>query len=242
MGALEVFQRNHFSPDREWIGFLEMLAGQAAIAIDNATLFNDLQRSNLELHLAYDRTLEGWVRAMDLRLGEAQQHTQRVVDVAKQLGRAMGLGEDELVHLQRGALLHDIGNMAIPDSIIQKPDTLTPAEWEIVRRHPYYARELLGPITYLRPAIVIPYSHHEWWDGSGYPEGLRGLEIPLAARIFTVVDVWDAMRTWRPYRQAHTEEEARAYLLDGVGKQFDPGIVRKFLELLDADPVLAFQR
>lgn len=232
VGALETFHRERFLPDTEWLDFLEMLAGQAAIAIDSGTLFDDLQRSNMELHLAYDNTLEGWVRAMDLRLGEEEQHTQQITEITLRLGRMMSIREQELEHIRRGALLHDIGKMAIPDAILLKPGPLTDAEWQIVRRHPVYARELLGPITYLRPALAIPISHHERWDGDGYPNGLKGLEIPLAARIFAVVDTWFSMISKRPYREAHTKAEARNYIASQAGAHFDPEIVGKFLDLV----------
>ncbi|MBI4786434.1 MAG: HD domain-containing protein [Chloroflexi bacterium] len=231
-GVLEVFHRSPLIPDREWLGFLETLAGQAAIAIESAALFGDLQRSNIELMLAYDTTLEGWSRALDLRDKETEGHTQRVVEVAVHLAREMGISESELVHVRRGALLHDIGKMGIPDAILLKPGALTDTEWEIMRRHPTYALDLLSPIAYLRPALDIPYGHHEKWDGTGYPRGLKGAEIPLAARIFAVADVWDALRSDRPYRAAWSEEKVREYLRSEAGKHFDPQVVERFLSLI----------
>ncbi|MEA2575068.1 MAG: hypothetical protein QOH93_2366, partial [Chloroflexia bacterium] len=202
LGVLRVFHRSMLDPDKEWVNYLEGLAGQAAIAVDNAALFDDLQRSNIELGLAYDRTLEGWSGALDLRDKETEGHTQRVTEMAVRLARALGVRENALVHLRRGALLHDIGKMGIPDSILLKPGPLTDEEWVIMKRHPVYAHELLSPIDFLRPALDVPYCHHEKWDGTGYPRGLKGEQIPLSARIFAVVDVWDALSSNRPYRGA----------------------------------------
>jgi len=232
-GVLEIFHRSPVSPDDEWLRFLEALAGQAAIAIDNAALFNDLQVANARLALAYDSTLEGWSRALDLRDQETEGHTQRVAELTVQLARAMGIGDADLVHLRRGALLHDIGKMGIPDSILHKPGPLSEAEWAIMRQHPVYAYELLSPIEFLRPALDIPYSHHERWDGSGYPRGLRGEAIPPAARIFAVVDVWDALLSARPYRPAWPRAQALAYIRAQAGKQFDPRVVEAFLRLVE---------
>jgi putative nucleotidyltransferase with HDIG domain len=230
-GVLEVFQRASFSPDREWVELLEIFAGQAAIAVDNAALFNDLQRSNVDLMLAYDTTLEGWSRALDLRDKETEGHTQRVAELTVRLARAMGMSEEELIHVRRGAMLHDIGKMGIPDSILLKPGPLTDDEWAIMKKHPVYAYELLLPIAYLRPVLDIPYCHHEKWDGSGYSRGLKGEQIPLAARIFAVVDVWDALRSDRPYRPAWTDAQAREYIREQAGKHFDPKVVEVFLKL-----------
>jgi PAS domain S-box-containing protein len=230
-GVLEVFHRAPLAPDAEWMDFLETLAEQAAIAVDNSGLFADLQRSNTDLELAYDTTLEGWSRALDLRDKETEGHTQRVTDVTERLARSMGLSEAELMQMRRGALLHDIGKMGIPDSILLKPAPLTADEWEVMRRHPLYAFELISPIAYLRPALDIPYCHHEKWDGTGYPRGLKGELIPLAARIFAVVDVWDALRSDRPYRPAWPEERVRAHIRGLSGTHFDPRVVLAFLSL-----------
>jgi PAS domain S-box-containing protein len=231
-GVLEVFHRARLTPDDEWTESLEALASQAAIAIDNATLFDGLQRSNYELALAYDATIEGWSRALDLRDKETEGHSQRVTDLTLQLARAMGLSESELVHARRGALLHDIGKMGVPDSILLKPGPLSDEEWVIMRKHPLYAYDMLSPITFLRPALDIPYLHHEKWDGTGYPRGLKGEQIPPAARIFAVVDVWDALRSDRPYRPAWSEELAREHIASQAGTHFDPNVVSKFLGLL----------
>ncbi len=232
LGVLEVFRRSQLAPDQEWLDFLGALAKQAAIAVDNATLFENLERSHAELALAYDSTLEGWSRALDLRDRETEGHTQRVATIAVQLARAMNVPEADLVHVRRGALLHDIGKMGIPDSILLKPGPLTPEEWAIMRRHPEYAYELLSPVQFLRPALDVPYAHHEKWDGTGYPRGLKGAEIPLAARIFAVVDVWDALTSDRTYRPAWSPERARAYIAEQAGRHFDPAVAQASLVLL----------
>lgn len=221
-GALELFGRAPLDPDPEWLNFLEALATQAAIAIDNAELFDGLQRGNTQLVRAYDTTLEGWSRALELRDRETEGHTQRVTELTLRLARALGMREEELVHVRRGALLHDIGKLGIPDSILLKPGPLTADESEIMKRHPVYAHDLLASIAYLRPALDIPYCHHERWDGTGYPRGLKGEEIPPAARIFAVADAWDALRSGRPYRPAWTREEALGYIRERSGTSFDP--------------------
>jgi len=232
-GVLEIFQRRPFQPTAEWLEFLETLGGQAAVAIDNAALFQGLQRANLDLTLAYDTTLEGWSKALDLRDKETEGHTQRVTELTVRLARGVGLREEEIVHLRRGALLHDIGNMRIPDNILLKPGPLTDEEWGIMKKHPVYAFELLAPVAHLRPALDIPYSHHEKWDGTGYPRGLRGDQIPLAARVFAVADVWDALRSDRPYRAAWPQERALDYIREQAGRHFDPAIVEVFLRLVE---------
>ncbi|GAB4505197.1 MAG: hypothetical protein Fur0043_21920 [Anaerolineales bacterium] len=232
-GVLEVYSRAPFVPDADWLTYLRTLAGQAAIAIDNAQLFRNLQRSNQELMLAYDTTLEGWGKALELRDKETEGHTQRVTAMTLKLASRLGIEGEQLTHILRGSLLHDIGKMGIPDHILKKPGPLTPEEWEIMRQHPQYAYDLLFPISYLRPALDIPYCHHERWDGSGYPRGLKGEEIPLAARIFAVVDIWDALLYDRPYRQAWTTDKTMAYLRSKAGSELDPDIVEIFLQLLD---------
>jgi PAS domain S-box-containing protein len=230
-GVLEVFHRSPLQPDQNWMDFMETLGKQAAIGIDNATLFSDLQSSNAELMLAYDTTLSGWSKALDLRDRETEGHTQRVVETTVKLARAMGISEAELADVRRGALLHDIGKMGVPDDILHKPGPLTVEDWAIMRQHPVYAHELLSPITYLRPAMDIPYYHHEKWDGSGYPNGLKGEQIPLAARVFAVVDVFDALSSDRPYRSAWPREEALEYIREQAGKHFDPKIVEVFIKM-----------
>jgi putative nucleotidyltransferase with HDIG domain len=233
-GVLEVFHRSNLVADREWVDFLESLAGQAALAMDNASLYESLKQTNLELSLAYETTLEGWSAALDLRDKETEGHTQRVTDLTLKLARHMNLRDKELAQIRRGALLHDIGKMGVPDRILLKPEELTDEEWEIMKQHPVHAHDLLSRIEYLRPALDIPYCHHEKWDGSGYPRGLKGEEIPLAARIFAVVDVYDALVSARPYRSAWTSEKALDYIKSLSGIDFDPKVVDAFLELLHA--------
>jgi PAS domain S-box-containing protein len=231
-GVLELFHRSELEPDDDWHDFLTTLATQAAIALDNATLFESLERSNLELRLAYDRTIEGWARALDLRDEETEGHSRRVTDMTVRLAERMGMPSEELVHVRRGALLHDIGKMGVPDRILLKPAKLDPDEWEIMKKHPTYAVDLLSPIEFLRPALDIPYAHHERWDGNGYPRGLSGERIPLAARIFAVVDVYDALTSDRPYRAAWPPEKALQYIREQSGQHFDPRVVDEFLEMI----------
>lgn len=191
-----------------------------------------LQRANEDLREAYDKTIEGWVLALDLRDRETEGHTQRVTEMAIQLARELGCTEEEILHIRRGALLHDMGKMGIPDEILQKPGPLTDDEWVIMRRHPLYAYQMLSPIHYLSQSLDIPHYHHERWDGSGYPQGLKGEAIPLFARLFAVVDVWDALSSDRPYRKRIPPEEVAAYLREESGRLFDPSIVEKFLPLI----------
>jgi response regulator RpfG family c-di-GMP phosphodiesterase len=228
VGVLEVFNRTPLNPDQDWIGFLETLAGQAAIAIQNAELFENLEEAKSELEVAYDATLEGWVRALDLRDEETEGHTQRVTEMSLRLAKAAGITNGDLPSVWRGALLHDIGKIAIPDSVLNKPGPLDDEEWMLMKMHPIYARQLLSPIEYLRASMEIPYRHHEKWDGSGYPEGLKGEEIPFSARMFAIIDVWDALRSDRPYRKAWSDDEAWDYIKTQAGKHFDPALVDLF--------------
>lgn len=218
------------------LALLTAFADQAAVAIDNARLFEDLQAANAsleaanrELEIAYDATLQGWVRALDLRDKETEGHTQRVTTLSVKLGKALGVSGEDLTHIMRGALLHDIGKMAIPDSILLKPGNLSPEERELIKQHPVLAYEMLSPIEFLRPAIDIPYCHHEKWDGSGYPRRLSGEDIPFRARIFSIVDVWDALTSERPYRKPMPLDEARQYISRQAGAHFDPHITEVFL-------------
>ncbi len=233
VGVLEIFHRSPLEKDGEWDDYLHSLAGQAAIAIDNISLFNNLQKSTLRLMQAHDATIEGWAQALELRDMETEGHSRRVVDITIGLARSLGIIGDELGHIRRGALLHDIGKMGVPDAILQKPGKLTPDEWKTMELHPVYAYEWLSSIEYLRPALDIPYCHHEKWDGTGYPRGLQGKQIPLAARVFAIVDVWDALRSDRPYRKAWSREKTLAYIQEQSGMHFDPRIVTAFLQYLE---------
>jgi PAS domain S-box-containing protein len=230
LGILELFNRTPLRPNQEWLDFLEALGAQAAIAIDNAHLFRDLQTSNLELALAYDATIQGWSQALELKDRETKGHTLRVTQLTISIAKLAGLNEDEIIHIRRGALLHDIGKMGIPDHILNKTGKLTPKEWDIILQHPQNAFDMLHPIEFLRPALDIPYYHHEKWDGTGYPHGLHNVQIPFAARLFAVVDVWDALTSNRIYRKAWPKKKAFAYIQEQTGKYFDPQAVDLFLK------------
>jgi PAS domain S-box-containing protein/putative nucleotidyltransferase with HDIG domain len=235
IGVLEVFHRRPCALDTDQQEFLATVASQAAIAIANVRLLNQLKHSNEELSNAYDSTIEGWSRALDLRDQETEGHSRRVTELTLRLARAMGFTEEELVHVRRGALLHDIGKMGVPDAVLLKPAPLCQEEWELMRRHPVYAHEMLSPIHFLAPALDIPYCHHEKWDGSGYPQGLKGEEIPLAARLFAIVDVWDALRSDRPYRRAWPCDKARDHIRSLSGTHFDPRVVEVFLRVVEPE-------
>jgi PAS domain S-box-containing protein len=232
VGVLEVFNRNPFSPDENWVNFFKVLAGQTAIAVDNDHLFTELRNSNEQLYLAYDQTIEGWSHALDLRDKETEGHTLRVTELTLLLAMKAGIREEEMVHVRRGALLHDIGKMGVPDSILLKPDKLSDDEWVEMRKHPTFAFELLSPISYLIPALDIPYCHHEKWDGTGYPRGLKGDQIPLIARLFAIVDVWDALRSDRPYRKSWPKEKVIEHIKSLSGSHFDPNAVDLFLKII----------
>jgi len=232
IGVLEVFHRSLIKRDQEWLDFLNALAGQAAVAISNAQLFEHLQQSNIDLLQAYDATIEGWSRAMDLRDHETEGHTQRVTDLTLMLARAMRVSESQLTDIRRGALLHDIGKIGVPDSILLKEGKLTDEEWVLMRKHPQLAREMLMPIAYLKDSLDVPYCHHEKWDGTGYPQGLKEDHIPLAARIFAIVDVWDALTSDRVYRKKWTRQKTLAYIKEQNRKHFDPQVVEVFFEMM----------
>ncbi|HJS19245.1 MAG TPA: GAF domain-containing protein [Anaerolineales bacterium] len=234
-GVFEVFHRSPLSPTLDWMEFLHTLAGQAAIAIDGSQLFESLQRSNQELIQAYDTTLEGWARALELRDRETEGHTRRVTELTLRLARYMGVSDSELVNIHRGVLLHDIGKMGVPDHILKKKGKLNDEEWKEMRMHPIYAYNLLSPISYLRNALDIPYCHHEHWNGGGYPGGLKGEQIPLSARIFSVVDIWDALLTDRPYRKAWPENKVINYIKEVAGTILDPHVVDVFFRMLAGD-------
>jgi PAS domain S-box-containing protein len=237
-GVIELYATRAFVPEPQWYEFLETFADQGAIAVESALLFRSLERSNAELQLAYEKTIAGWAYALDLKDEETAGHSQRVTQMAVRLAQRAGVDHGDLIHIQRGALLHDIGKMGVPDSILLKRGALTEGERWLIEQHTVYARDLLAPIDFLRPAIDIPYSHHERWDGGGYPQGLIGEEIPLAARIFAIVDVYDALTSERPYRHAWTREATLDHIQHEAGKHFDPGLVAVFMAMIrDTDPV-----
>ncbi len=194
-----------------------------------------LQDAHDHLRDAYEKTIEGWVRALDLRDRETEGHTQRVTELTLKVAATLGFSDEELSHIRRGALLHDMGKMAIPDEILQKPGPLNEVEWEKMRRHPIYAYEMLSPIAYLHRALEIPFYHHERWDGSGYPHGLQGEDIPLVARLFAIVDVWDALSADRPYRKKMPRAEVIAYINENSGKLFDPKLTNVFMSVIEKE-------
>lgn len=210
---------------------VELLVSSRRIDLGSEEYIATVAKDITELEKAYDKTIQGWARALELRDDETFAHTLRVTHGTVALARQLGLPEEELVHIRRGALLHDIGKIGVPDEILLKDGDLTDEEWQVVQKHPVFAKELLSPIDYLEPAIAIPYRHHEKWDGSGYPDGLAGEEIPAPARIFAVVDVWDALRSDRPYRDAWEPERVRDHLEEGKGHHFQPEIVEAFFDL-----------
>jgi PAS domain S-box-containing protein len=235
IGYITLDNRKKSAYSQEASALAQAFAHQAAAAIENARLFKGMQHSLEELNLAYESTIEGWSKAMDLRDRETEGHTLRVTQMTTKLAQAMGIGGEDLVHIRRGSLLHDIGKMGVPDRILLKPDRLKEDELVLMRLHPQHAYDMLSPISYLHPALSIPYCHHEHWDGSGYPQGLKGEEIPLAARLFAIVDVWDALTSDRPYRPAWTHQETITYIRKLSGIYFDPNIVDKFMEMLGKD-------
>jgi len=234
-GVLELFHRSQLEPNDEWMDFLNTLTSETAIAVDNAQLFRDLEKSNMDLAVAYETTLEGWARTLELKDRETEGHSHRVVDLTMRLGKKLGISDEELEHVRRGALLHDIGKMGVPDSILLKPGKLTEEEWIIMKKHPELANDMLSSIPFLKPATDIPYYHHEKWDGSGYPLGISGEDIPLSARIFAIVDVWDALRSERPYRPAWNTDDALEEIWRGKGTHFDPVVVDAFFDLINMD-------
>ncbi len=196
------------------------------------TMAISLEKSRLELIDSYETTLEGWVYALDMRDNETTGHSKRVTDLSVQFARAAGVPENQLPDIRRGALLHDIGKIGVPDSILKKQGPLTDEEWVVMKKHPEVAQKMLSKIKFLKPAVDIPYCHHEKWDGSGYPRGLKGEKIPLSARLFAIVDVWDALNSDRPYRKAWPREKALEYIKQEAGKHFDPRLVELFMKMI----------
>ncbi|PKN89790.1 MAG: hypothetical protein CVU45_05860, partial [Chloroflexi bacterium HGW-Chloroflexi-7] len=231
-GVLELFSSKPFIQDSAWMGLLESMAGQAAIAIGNATLMDEVQKVNINLRSAYDATIEGWARSIDLRNGDSEQHAKRVAELTIELAQDVGMQGEGLLTIRRGALLHDIGKLGVPDVILLKNGPLTEEEWKIMKTHPAVAKRLLTSIDFLQSVVEIPYYHHEHWDGSGYPEGLAGNDIPLSARVFAIVDCWDSLRSDRPWRKAWTDGNAWDYIEKNSGVLFDPQIVEKFRQLI----------
>jgi putative nucleotidyltransferase with HDIG domain len=232
IGVLHVWTVARHRFNEMEIRLLIALAETAGNAIHRAMLYEQTLEHADELSRAYDNTLAGWAHALELRDELTEGHTRRVTELTIQLARALGIPESDFVHIRRGALLHDIGKMGIPDSILHKPGPLTASETKIMHLHPQYAREMLAPVSFLRLALDIPYCHHERWDGSGYPRGIKGDEIPFAARIFSIVDVWDALTSDRPYRPAWKHQKVCEYIKKGSGKSFDPRIVETFLQMM----------
>ncbi|MDO9122109.1 MAG: HD domain-containing phosphohydrolase, partial [Anaerolineaceae bacterium] len=231
-GVLEIYHKSELNPTREWISFLEALAQQAAIALDNSQNFLELQKSQSVLLQAYDDTLMGWANFLDLRDKETEGHTVRVLERTMRAAQRLGVREEDMEHLRRGVLLHDIGKVGVPDHILNKPGSLTDEEWIIMKKHPEYAYQMLAPIGFLKQALDVPYCHHEKWDGTGYPRNLKGKEIPFTARIFTVFDVFDAITSERIYNKARSKEEAIAYIRDNAGIIFDPDIVDVCIDVI----------
>lgn len=234
-GVLSLFHRAPLDANEDWRDFAAALSLQAAIAIDNARLLEDLQQANTDLAMSYDATIEGWGRALDLKDEETAGHSRRVTELTVRLAQRLGMSDEQLLEIRRGAILHDIGKMGVPDSILLKPGKLDEGQWEKMKSHTTYAYELLAPIPFLRQALDIPYAHHEKWDGSGYPRGLKGEEIPLAARIFAVVDVYDALTSDRPYRDAWPRDKTLALIKKDAGSHFDLHIVEAFLAMIQAE-------
>lgn len=231
-GLIELFQRTGVPPlTPAEVDFAQSSALQAGLALDQLARLEAAQLAHLELSLAQEEILQGWARSLDLRSKETEGHTWRVTDLTLRLARALGLNDLDLAHLRQGALLHDIGKAGLPESLLLKTGLFTDNEWQLMCMHPVIAYELLYPIPALRAAVDIPYCHHERWDGTGYPRKLKGEEIPLAARIFAVADVWDALQSDRPYRPGQVEKQVRNYIRSNSGKHFDPTVVEVFLKV-----------
>ncbi|MEN4010795.1 MAG: CHASE4 domain-containing protein [Bellilinea sp.] len=231
-GIVEVFARRAFKPDHEWQNHFQTVANQIAIAIDHGQMIHDIQRANQELKDAYQATIQGWSATLEMRDKETRGHSERMLDLTERLATRLGLNEKQLTDLCYGVLLHDIGKMAVPDSILNKPAPLNEHEWEIMRQHPQFAFNLLADIPFLRGAMDVIYCHHERWNGSGYPQGLKGERIPFSARIFAIVDVWDALTNDRPYRSAWSTAKALGYLEQQAGIEFDPRVVEAFAAMI----------
>lgn len=231
-GIIEVYSRRQQAPIPTWLDLFDVISRYVGLALQNQALYDRSMKLDANNKINYSATLDAWMAAMLLRGGELESHARRVTDMTLRLAKAIGISDDQLTHIVRGAMLHDIGKLALPDNILQKTDKLSQSEWELMRMHPEFAYRLLSPIPYLKPALPIPYSHHERWDGSGYPLGFIGTQIPLHARIFSIVDVWDALRSDRPYRKAWRDVDVYQYISDQSGKHFDPQVTSAFLDLI----------
>ena len=238
VGVLEVFTRTLMDPDEDWLNLLKFVAGLASIAIDQQNLSDDLERSRKEIATNFDGVITGWAAALELRGIEPPGHAERITELTERLAQKMGLAGPVLADIRRGVLLHDIGKMGIPDEVLLKGSGLNRSERKLIGRHPVYAFELLKNVGALKSALDIPLYHHERWDGEGYPYQIKGEEIPLSARLFAIVDVWDAMLSDRPYRKAFSREEALQHLKQQSGKHFDPAVTKAFLNLLEEDSII----
>ena len=212
---------------------------KAAIAIDNATLLSNLQSSNLQLALAYDATIEGWSRALDLRDRETEGHSLRVTEMGVRLARAMGMSEEEVERVHLSGIIHDVGKIGIEDKILRKPAALTDDEYEIMKQHPRKGEHILAAVPLLKDMAGAGLMHHENWDGSGYPDGLKGEQIPLFARIVAVADTFDAITTNRPYQQAYSLKFAVETITRLTGGRFDAKVVTAFLRAFEAGEIRA---
>jgi HD-GYP domain-containing protein (c-di-GMP phosphodiesterase class II) len=229
---MELFFRHIFYPDQEWLKFFESLATQAAVAYDSYHTFSDLQKVKQNLANTYNAALETWSKSMELTNIESRGHIQRVTSQTLKLAKELGVDENKLPNIERGALLHDIGKLGILDEILLKKGKLTDTEWHEIEKHPVIAKDLLSGVNLLKDAIDIPFCHHENWDGSGYPQGLKGQAIPMSARIFAVVETYDALLSDKPYRKAWKKEKVIEYFIKEKEKKFDPKIVDAFLSTL----------
>ncbi len=232
-GVLEVFCRDSVNPHNGWFDALAEIAEKTAPALDHVLLARRLQRANTDLAQGIDALIEGWSNALELRDFEPQGHTMRVTEYTVEFAHLVGVPDAELVHVRRGALLHDVGKMGIPDQILLKTESLSDDEWAVMRQHPLIGYQFLAEVEILKPALDIPRYHHERWDGAGYPHGLKGEQIPFAARLFSIVDVWDTLKSDRPYRKGWVDEKVRQFIHDVGGRQFDPDLADKFLKLLE---------
>jgi len=231
-GVLEVFMSKPYYPDVDWLQFMESLATQIAIAYDSYRAFTNVQKMQRRLERSYDNTLESWSNSLAMLEPGYQENIQWVKDFSASLAEKLGLTPIEISNMERGVLLHDIGKVGVLNDILNKKGSLTAEEWTEVKKHPEIAQQLISNVDVLKDAVAIPYCHHENWDGSGYPRGLKGNAIPIEARIFAVVETFDALTSERPYRSPWKKEDAIAYLREQSGRKFDPQIVESFLDSL----------